>query len=657
MPGCKLNSTFQRQHDLNMQNTENSLEQVSEIINYIKSMRRNGNWEHDATALCTGKVQRVISSPKGLLDMYPRSMSGSSDQVFGQERIERQLVTQTLFENTGSATVILLEDLTIQQANTDFFSFSGCSHREVEAGIFWIDLVHPGDREKVLQYHRNRCRGKSAPRKYEFRFLTRKGQIRHVSATVSLVPTIGTRIVSLNDITALHEARHEISAMATYDSLTGILNREQFLKRLDSALKEKNRQEFSVVLLDLSRFRVVNEVFGYHIGDRLLCEFAARLTKAVSTGDLVARFSGDQFLLLFRNVPDSERFSGRYMEVCSALAKPYLANEGPVFLRFRAGVVLSRGRSAAEKSEIIQNAITSMHSAKLEGTDYWIYSGCVVNTEREKLTLEVELIKALQDESITLSYQPVYRLSDRGMVGFEALARWTSPRTGTVPPDVFVALAEERGLIMSLGRLLLRKACTQLRKWENAYAEHPPRVAVNISGIQLLHPDFLATVRMIIHETGCTPTLLTIEITESSIIRDLEKTRQVVDTLRSMGIAVVLDDFGTGYSSLTHLQKLSLDAIKIDKSFVSRLGKDDIVDPDIVKALISLGSGLGLEVVAEGIETPAQLATLRDWGVDHGQGFYFSKAVQEEQATAIFSQMRSTPSKENDTLKIPSGER
>ncbi len=548
---------------------------------------------------------------------------------------QQQLINSVLFENTGSATALLGEDLTIHALNTDFVELSGLCRKDLAGDIKWMDLVHDGDRERVLGYHRSRCAGGFAPRRYEFRFRTRHNGDRHVLATVSVVPRSTLRIVSLKDITPLRLAREEIVALATYDSVTNILNRELFLERLGTELEHMSGPGFAVVFLDISRFKVINEVFGHVTGDELLCEFAARLKATTGVQDLVARFGGDQFLILLWGVTDKKGFDAWHAEAASTLAQQYMAGDVPVHLRFHSGVTFCRNGEQATKGEVVQSVISSMSRAKREGVEYWLTDGRVTDKERERLAMEVEMLRDIEEERFELYYQPIHRFGDSRLEGFEALARWTVPGKGMVPPDVFIPLAEERGMIMSLGTLLLRKACAQLREWEQSFAGCPPRLAVNISGAQLLHPDFLQVVRQVIQETGCSPGLLCLEITEGSIIRDLERSRQVVDILRSMGISVVLDDFGTGYSSLSHLQKLSLDAIKVDRSFVSRSGIESVADPDIVKAVLSLGRGIGLRVVAEGVETLQQLMTLKEWGADLGQGYLFSRPVSAREATRL----------------------
>ncbi len=588
------------------------------------------------------KKVAVMKNTNGLLPGGTfRTTSLSMNPLLLKDRLEQQqLINSVLFENTGSATAMVDDDLTVRVVNSDFLQLSGYNRMEIAGGVSWMDLVHEEDRSRILGYHRRRSTDGVAPRRYEFRFLTRDKGERHVLATVSVVPRSMLRIVSLEDITPLRQAREEICALATYDSVTNIPNRELFLERLDKEFEDVQSQGFAIVFLDISRFRVINEVFGHVTGDELLGEFAARLKSSTGLEDSVARFGGDQFLILLRGVTAKKEFDAWYARAISILAQPYMAGDVPVHLRFHSGVTFCRSGEQVAKGEVVQSVISSMSQAKREGVEYWLADGRVTDKERERLTMEVEMLRDIEEERFELCYQPIHRLGDSRLEGFEALARWTLPGKGMVPPDVFIPLAEERGMIMPLGTLLLRKACAQLREWEERFAGCPPRLAVNISGVQLLHPEFLQVVRQVIRESGCNPGLLCLEITEGSILRDLEKSRQVVDILRSMGISVVLDDFGTGYSSLSHLQKLSLDAIKVDRSFVSRSGTESVADPDIVKAVLSLGRGIGLRVVAEGVETPEQLATLTAWGADLGQGYHFSRPVSPGQATLLVEDSR-----------------
>ncbi|WP_267396190.1 MULTISPECIES: EAL domain-containing protein [unclassified Sphingomonas] len=432
-------------------------------------------------------------------------------------------------------------------------------------------------------------------------------------------------------------AEREARSMALHDALTGLPNRRNFDEALQVAIASPPRSGGSHVLLlmDLNGFKRVNDLYGHQAGDEVLVQVGGRLARAVRDGDLVARLGGDEFAVLAMHTAGVESATGLAGRIIDALAQPISTGEGQHDVGVAIGIALipSDGDTA---DALLRKADVALYRAKEEKkhklSAMRFFEVAMDAQAEERDQLERELRQAIAEGNIKPFYQPLVALDGSGIVGFEALARWTSPQLGDVPPERFIAVAEDAGLIRDLTVLLLKQACATAVTW-------PANVTLsfNVSGAALQDPLFGLGIMQILTETGLQAHRLELEITESALVRDLEAARTALDIVRGVGVRIALDDFGTGYSSLYHLRAFKPDKIKIDRSFVDGM-EHDADSAAIVNALIGLGSGLGAKITAEGVENQQQLALLEAQGCDQGQGYLFSKAVDAGQAFAMLEQ-------------------
>jgi diguanylate cyclase (GGDEF)-like protein len=433
---------------------------------------------------------------------------------------------------------------------------------------------------------------------------------------------------------------------ALHDPTTGLPNRDLLTDRIAQALVSSDPDHadpIAVVLLDIDRFKVINESAGHAVGDRLLVALGQRLVGALRPGDTVARFSGDEFGIILDPVVDVEDARDMVERVGAELAAPFPMSGREWFMSASFGIAIGRpGRATA--GEMLREAEIAMIRAKADpSTRQVVFEARMSGQTMDRIDLENDLRRALDRGEMRLHYQPLVDLALDRIVGFEALVRWQHPTRGLVPPLAFIPLAEETGLILPLGRWILETACRQASRWQDAPRTGPPLLmSVNLSARQFVQPDLVEEVAAILGETDLDPSLLELEITESVVMDQSETGIRTLNRLRAMGVRLVLDDFGTGYSSLAYLKHLPLDTIKIDRTFVA--GLDGEADRSIVDAVVGLAHGLRISVVAEGIETEAQFEILRAMGCDVGQGYLFARPIPAVEATRLLSPRRSRSS-------------
>ncbi|MGO4573500.1 putative bifunctional diguanylate cyclase/phosphodiesterase [Microvirga sp. 2TAF3] len=432
-------------------------------------------------------------------------------------------------------------------------------------------------------------------------------------------------------------AEENVRELAFQDPLTGLPNRRQFDDVVTAAVAAPPGAErmHAVLLMDLNGFKSINDVFGHPAGDAVLREIGLRLAAALrDTGDHVARLGGDEFGIVATQLRSAEDAAGIALRIIEALKAPVQSGEVKHRVGVGIGVALfpQDGNSA---QEIIRRADVALYRAKAEPESSVHFFEEQMDVQiRERALIEGELRNALASGAIQPYYQPVVDLETGKITGFEALARWDHPTLQDMPPSRFIPVAEECGLIRELGDHLLRTACRDACQWP----EHTT-LSFNVSPVQLRTSNFGSHVLAILRETDFPPHRLEIEITENTLVRDLKAAERALGSLREAGVRIALDDFGTGYSSLYHLRNFKVDRIKIDRSFVESMGRE-IESNAIIRALLGLGHGLGVQVTAEGIENPEQQAALKSQGCDQGQGFLFSDALPAAEAQALFSAER-----------------
>jgi diguanylate cyclase (GGDEF)-like protein len=433
--------------------------------------------------------------------------------------------------------------------------------------------------------------------------------------------------LALTDAKMVRQALHR----AFHDPLTDLPNRALFIDRLELALRRTQRSSCrpAVLFLDVDRFKLVNDSLGHAAGDELLREVAARLVAAVRAGDTTARFGGDEFAILLEDVEAREVAEQVANRILSALRAPLSVAGRDVFVTASIGIAMA----ADCADDMIRDADLAMYHAKAEGKGrYATFEPAMHAAVVERMELEVELQGAIERDELVLHYQPIVALDSQEIIGVEALVRWRHPTRGLVFPDAFISLAEETQLMPDLGRWILAEACREVAAWRSP---RPLRLSVNLSAVELQSPDLLAgDVAAALAQSGLAPDQLVLEITETTLMRDVTDTISCLRELKELGVLLAVDDFGTGYSSLDYLRRLPIDILKIDKAFV-----DDLDDGDctLARAMIDLGASFNLKVVAEGIEHDSQRAQLLGLGCRFGQGYHFSRPLPADELEALLT--------------------
>ncbi len=447
--------------------------------------------------------------------------------------------------------------------------------------------------------------------------------VASVAGMIGLLAYIGRRLAELGrEIKARRAAEQVAQQLARHDPLTGLPNRRFFNEQLDEILQDVTAEggQVAVLMLDLDGFKNINDVYGHMVGDKALMEFAARIGETAK-GSLIARVGGDEFAIIRPNFSSLDEVTSLARRITQTIAEPFIIAGIETALGVGIGIAIAPD-DAAHPDELVRRADLALYRAKADGRCCTRFFEPAMDSHVEKrAAIERALRAAIAANEIEVHYQPLVDLTDNRVVGFEALARWDDPALGPVPPSVFIPIAEESGLINRLGDQLLRIACRDAKAWPGDIT-----LAFNISPVQLRDPTLGLRVLNILGDTGLPPHRLELEITESAIVGDGELAQHMIDILRGAGVRIALDDFGTGYATMSQLLSMRFDKIKIDRSFVNRLGGDG-ESQIIVRAIIALAKGLGMKATAEGIETTAQLAGLKTDGCGEGQGFLFGKAV------------------------------
>jgi len=449
------------------------------------------------------------------------------------------------------------------------------------------------------------------------------------------------RVWSFRDITERKQAEEKLVYNALHDPLTNLPNRVLFMDRLQHAMKRAERHKdfrFAVLYLDLDRFKVVNDSLGHKIGDLLLIESAQRLAACLRGEDTVARLGGDEFVILLEDIQDPMYVTRITDRIQHDLASPHDLEGHKVFVFVSMGIVLSESRYERPE-DILRDADIAMYRAKGQGRGrYEMFDTAMLAHAMTRLELESDLRKAVEHGEFIIHYQPIVELGARRIIGFEALVRWQHPTRGLVSPAEFIPIAEETGLIVSIGHWVLSEACRQIREWQVQFpADSLLTVSVNLSARQCAQTDLVQRVAEVLQSTGLDASSLKLELTESMIVEDAESTSDMLSELRALGVQVQIDDFGTGYSSLGYLQKLPIDTLKIDRTFIAALGKGGS-GSEIVRTIMALAHDLGMKVVAEGIETDEQLSKLRSMQCEYGQGYLFNKPIDSQAAGLLLAE-------------------
>jgi diguanylate cyclase (GGDEF)-like protein/PAS domain S-box-containing protein len=445
---------------------------------------------------------------------------------------------------------------------------------------------------------------------------------------------VGGVVLNSRDISERKAFEEQLTHQAFHDPVTGLANRALFAERVRHAIARTRREHHSVavVFLDLDDFKTINDSLGHAAGDEVLVEVAKRLATSVRATDTAARFGGDEFALLLEDIEGVQEAADTAERVLDALALPLPVAHKELSLRCSIGISVVSKEAPAGAEELIRDADAAMYRAKRDGKgSYRLFEPEMHEGVLARLELRTDLQRAIATEQLELHYQPVVRIKDGSICGVEALLRWRHPERGMISPDQFIPLAEETGLIVPIGRWVLREGCRHARRMREALPpDAAPTMSINLSVKQLQHSDVIADVRDAVQEAGIDPSALTLEITETVLMADTDLAVTRLKELKALGVQLALDDFGTGYSSLSYLSRFPVDILKMDRSFLCDGASPEM--SDLASAVLALGTTLNLPVVAEGIEQPEQWTSLRDLGCEFGQGFFFARPMDAEAA-------------------------
>lgn len=504
----------------------------------------------------------------------------------------------------------------------------------------WFGRIHQDDLDTVQLAINDHLDGLSRHFQAEYRLLHKNGTYRWMFARGASVRRRAgrpTRMAgSQADITDLKALEEQLHHDAFHDALTGLPNRALILDRITHSLRKGKRRGSSliaVLFIDLDRFKVVNDSLGHDLGDQLLGEIARSLKRLVRPGDTLARIGGDEFVILAEQIDTISAAITLAERVKQSLSQPLDLEGHEIVTSASIGVVLGT-REDSHSADLLRDADLAMNRAKnLGGNRYELFNAGMRERAIHRLELESDLRRAIEKDHLKIFYQPIFSPKDRRVTGFEALTRWNHPKFGVVSPEEFIPIAEETDLILDLGSWVLEQACRQIREWQDATGQ-PLRISVNLSARQVHQADLADQIGRCLDECNLEPSLLGLEITESLLVDTSGHARKMLSDLKALGTRIDIDDFGTGYSSLSYLYSLPVSGLKIDRSFVAKMGPGG-ENSEIIRSIISMAKDLNLEVVAEGVETAEQLSRLAEFGCHYVQGHLLGKALDVEAAGSL----------------------
>ena len=583
----------------------------------------------------TDRRRRVVGCMGFALDVSERRETENA-------LVLQEAYFQQLFESSPQAIVMVDPEDRLLKANRGFEELFGYREGELRGEYLGASIIPPAYREEGEALSEAVLAGNIV----QTETVRRHRSGREIQTAILGYPIrLGRKVIGVfgiyDDITERKQTEERLRHEALHDSLTGLPNRSLFVDRVAHCLSRRERERgvvSAVLFLDLDRFKLINDSLGHSLGDQLLVAIADRLAASMRSMDTVARLGGDEFVILLEEVSelgDAVRFAHR---IQSTIAAPFDLADTEVFVTASIGIALS-GPSYRQPGELIRDADTAMYRAKAQGRAcHAVFDRQMHARAMRRLQLETDLRRGLDRREFCLHYQPIVDLGSGEIECFEALIRWQHPLRGLLQPAEFLEVAEETGLTVDLGAFVLDEACRQVRRWLDG--KSGVGICVNLSAKQFLQPDLPAQVDTLLESFSLPPHSLRLEITEGVILTSTASIVESFDALKAGDIRLYLDDFGTGYSSLAYLETFPFDSLKIDRSFVSG-GPGKGGKPEIVQAIVRLAHSLGLEVVAEGIETSEQLAWVRALGCEQGQGFYFSPPLTGSEATALLVQKRS----------------
>mgnify|MGYP006266818911 CR=1 FL=1 len=587
------------------------------------------------------KLAQTVADQLAIAIHQAQTLNQARRELEERQRVEARLKEAQRIACTGSWEV----DLTSGQVSwsEEMFRICGLSAQATPPSLLeQRGQVHPEDRERWWA-SLSQMEADGQAHGIEYRLLFPDGALRYVqmfaqghrcSTTQQVVRLVGT----LTDISERKKFEQRLVYEALHDPLTGAPNRTCFMQQLSAAVeraKVELEYTFGILFIDLDRFKVINDSLGHMAGDQLLIDCTQRLQSTLRKDDWVARLGGDEFAILLSNIESPETALDVARRVHRVLQAPFFLGGREIFISASIGIA-SNLTGSVEAVDFLRDADTAMYRAKHQGRGQSALFAPTMHDEiNTQFTLESDLQRALKRQELYLVYQPVIDIVHGQLLGFEALMRWHHPRWGNIPPTSFIPLAEETGLIMSLGNWALQAACQQLQRWQQQCAGVSElTMSVNLSAKQFANPDLIQQIDSILERTGTDSRHLRLEITESALIENPESAQTILDALRDRGIELCIDDFGTGYSSLSMIHRFPVEVLKIDRAFVNRID-EDVRGVGMVQAVLAIAQTLNMDAIAEGVETEKQLHRLRELGCQCAQGYYFAKPLAAEAATTL----------------------
>lgn len=583
---------------------------------------------------------------------YVKSVAASTVQAEQAERHLKEMQAseerfRSAFDLAPIGMALVAPDGRWIQVNQSLSEIVGYSESELKRLSFQA-ITHVADLPTFLRHINGVLEGRTLTGQMEKRYIHKRGHEVWVLAGISLIRDSQSQsahlIFQIQDITDRKRAEQQLVHDAFHDALTGLPNRAWFMEQLQRSLDQAKKQPerlFAMLFLDLDRFKLINDSIGHLVGDQLLLGIAQRLRHCVRIGDKVARLGGDEFTILLDGLRDENEAIEIAERIQKQVSQRFILNGYETFTTASIGIAFSNiGYDRAE--DFLRDADTAMYQAKFLGkARHVIFDKGMHAHAVNLLQLETDLRRAIDRHEFFIQYQPIVSLETGRLSGFEALVRWQHPERGLIPPDKFIAVAEETGCIISIGRWVLFEACRQMQQWHEAYKPREPLfVSVNLSTKQFSQTNLLEEVIQTLKATRLDPRALKLEITESIVMENIETVNNTLEKIRALGVGLSIDDFGTGYSSLSYLHRLPIDTLKIDRSFVTRMNEYN-ENKEIIRTIIVLAQNLGKHVIAEGVETRQQVELLRELRCHSGQGYLFSRPLTAEAVSKMIENMTS----------------
>ncbi|MCG8551499.1 MAG: EAL domain-containing protein [Desulfobacterales bacterium] len=593
----------------------------------LKRYRDQLSWMVKKKSYKVKHSQKALEKEKQKLIQVQGDLKDTSEQAHKNQAYFREL-----FMNSPYGIVLLGRDKKILNSNKSFSDLFGYAHSDIVLNEFPASMPQERAQEKIKDIVQKALAGRTG--KTETGCRHKKGFYFQVSALaypIKINGVVQAVFIFFEDITQRKQFEQKLHHQAFHDALTGIANRRYFTEQLDNFLamqKKKISVRFAVLLIDLDRFKNVNDSLGHQAGDQLLKMVVEKIKQCLRNNDLLARLGGDEFAILLSDVDSDELISTIAGRITKAAASPFIINGQEVRISASIGVV-NQTLKYDKADSLIRDADLAMYHAKDSGkAQFQFFSSRMHESALTCLTIETELRKALERNELVLYFQPIINITSKFIEGFEALIRWRHPHRGVVPPDQFISIAEETGLILPIGDWVIREGCRKLLQLKEKTGQLLT-MNLNVSIKQFLQNDFTDKLKNEISKTGLSPRYIKLEFTESLLMEHTQHALKKLYILRDLGVKLAIDDFGTGYSSLSYLQQFPIDQIKIDRSFINAMEQQK-ESREIVKSILALANSLNLSTVAEGVETQSQLDLLADFSCGSAQGYFIAKPMPWE---------------------------